>query len=73
MPKVFDDLEPVKQVAARLGKHPRTIMRWTKQVDGLPFIRIGQIPYLHLPSVQAWIEHHIQHPNPTRPQSGRSR
>jgi hypothetical protein len=46
-------------------------MRWTRQADGLPFVRIGQIPYLHIPSTQKWIERRIQHPNP--PHTARKR
>jgi hypothetical protein len=65
MSQAFDQLETVKQVAARLNKHPRTIMRWTREPDGLPFLRLGQIPYIHLPSAQAWIERRILRPNPT--------
>ena len=70
-PQAFDQLETVKQVAARLNKHPRTIMRWTRQADGLPFVRIGKVPYLHVPSTQRWIERRIQHPNP--PHTARKR
>jgi transposase-like protein len=66
MPQAFDDLETIKQAARRLGKHPRTLMRWTRQPDGLPFIRLGQVPYLHVPTVTAWLEARIQRPNPTR-------
>jgi hypothetical protein len=69
--QAFDELETVKQVAARLNKNPRTIMRWTQQVDGLPFVRIGQVPYLHIPSTQKWIERRIQRPNPPRTASKR--
>jgi hypothetical protein len=65
--QAFDDIETVKVVAKRLGKHVRTIMRWTKEPDGLPFIRIGQVPYLHIPTTQQWVEHRIQRPNPPRP------
>jgi hypothetical protein len=62
----FDDLEPVRDVAARLGRSVRTLMRWTRQPDGLPVVRIGQTPYLHAPSTQQWIERRMTRPNPTR-------
>jgi hypothetical protein len=45
--KSIDDLEPVRVVAARLGRSHRTLMRWT--------VRIGQRPYLHAPSTAQWI------------------
>lgn len=65
-PRSFDDLETVKDAARRLGKHPRTLMRWTRQPDGMPFVRIGLVPYLHIPTVKAWIEGRITRPNPVR-------
>jgi hypothetical protein len=34
--------------------------------DGLPFVRLGQVPYLHIPSAKAWIEIRIHRPNPVR-------
>jgi hypothetical protein len=64
--RIFDDLEPIKEAARRLNKHPRTLMRWTRLPDGLPFVRLGQVPYLHVPSAKAWIESRIRRPNPVR-------
>ena len=64
--RTFDDLEPIKDAARRLNKHPRTLMRWTRLPDGLPFVRLGQVPYLHIPSAKAWIESRIHRPNPVR-------
>jgi len=66
MSRTFEDLESVKEVAQRLGKHPRTVMRWTRLPDGLPFIRLGNVPYLHAPTTQEWIERRITRPNPSR-------
>jgi excisionase family DNA binding protein len=62
----FDNLETARDVAKRLGVSLRTIMRWTKQPDGLPFVRIGQRPYLHGPTVQDWIARRMVQPNPSR-------
>jgi hypothetical protein len=62
----FDDLEPVRTVARRLGRSVRTVMRWTKMPDGLPFVRVGQTPYLHAPPTRQWIERRLKRPNPTR-------
>lgn len=60
MPQAFADLETIKEAAARLGKHPRTLMRWTRKPDGLPFVRIGQVPYLHGPTVNRWIARRLE-------------
>jgi hypothetical protein len=65
-PRSFDDLETIKDAARRLGKHPRTLMRWTRMPDGLPFVRLGLTPYLHAPTAKAWIEGRIHRPNPVR-------
>jgi len=64
--EIFDELETVKEAARHLRKHPRTLMRWTRLPDGLPFVRLGQVPYLHIPTAKAWIESRIHRPNPVR-------
>ena len=61
----FDDVS-IKQAAQQLGKHPRTLMRWTREPNGLPFIRLGQAPYIHLPTLAVWLKGRIQRPNPPR-------
>jgi excisionase family DNA binding protein len=65
-PHLLDDLIPAKEAARQLGHHVRTIMRWTREPGGLPFVRLGQRPYLHLPTVRRWIERRMERPNPAR-------
>ena len=64
--EIFDELETVKEAAQHLRKHPRTLRRWTRLPDGLPIVRLGQVPYLHIPTAKAWIESRIHRPNPVR-------
>ena len=66
-PQAFSDLEPISKAAKRLRKHPRTLMRWTEKPDGLPYIRLGRVPYLHIPTTDAWIAARMKRPNPTHP------
>jgi hypothetical protein len=65
-PRSFDDLEPLADVARRLGRHPRTLKRWTQKPDGLPYVLLGAVPYLHIPTANAWVESRITRPNPAR-------
>jgi hypothetical protein len=53
-------------LADELHRHPRTIIRWTNQPDGLPFIKLGNRRLYHLPSVRDWLLHKLRKPNTRR-------
>jgi excisionase family DNA binding protein len=59
----YIDLDPL---AAELGRNPRTIMRWTEQPDGLPFVRLGRRILFKRESVREWIAAREHKPNPRR-------
>jgi hypothetical protein len=62
---VLEDLAPVEEVAADLGKNPATLRRWSRRPNGLPFVRIGRKVYLHVPTMRAWLLGNMHKPNPT--------
>jgi hypothetical protein len=67
MNDVLKDLVDVNQFAADLGKNPRTIYRWTEQEDGLPFVKLGKMRLIHLPTAREWIMSRMRRRNPDRP------
>ena len=54
-----------RQQGHGLSRGPRQT-KWTRSPDRLPFVRLGRVPYLHIPSSKAWIESRIHRPNPVR-------
>jgi excisionase family DNA binding protein len=59
----YIDLDPL---AEELGRHPRTIMRWTEQPNGLPFVQLGRRILFKRESVRDWISAHERKPNTLR-------
>src|SRR5262245_2397247 len=59
----YIDLDPL---AEELGRHPRTIMRWTEERDGLPFVRLGRRIMFKRESVRDWISAREHKPNSRR-------
>ena len=64
------DLEPF---AEKVNRHPRSVRRWTKEPDGLPFVKIGNRVLIHVETAKAWIFGRLQKPNPPRTSSARGR
>ena len=63
---ILQDFLPIDVFAKELGKHPRTISRWTNEPDGLPFTKLGRVRLIHLPTARKWLADRMVHPNPTR-------
>jgi hypothetical protein len=59
----FLDLEPF---AAECKRDPRTVRRWMKEPDGLPYTKIGNRILLHIPTAREWILRRMHRPNPRR-------
>jgi hypothetical protein len=64
--QVFDDLAEKREFAEQANKTPRTIDRWCNEPDGLPYIKLGNKRYIHIPSARAWMLRRLQQPNPRR-------
>ncbi len=60
------DLVEHTELAAEISKHPRTISRWSNQPGGLPFIKIGNKRFYHVPTVRDWILSRTRNADPRR-------
>ena len=44
-------------------KHPRTVKRWTKGADGLPYATLGKTVIIHVPTARDWLFGRMRRPN----------
>jgi hypothetical protein len=63
------DLEPFAKI---VGRHPRSVRRWTQEPDGLPFTKIGSRVLIHVETAKAWIFGRMRQPNARRSSRSRS-
>ena len=63
----YYDLEPF---AKQVGRHPRTVRRWMDQVDGLPYVKLGNRILIRRASALEWIAGQERRPN-RRPEARR--
>jgi hypothetical protein len=63
---VFADFLELKQVALDAHKHPRTILRWTNEPDGLPYVKVGNKRLIHPATMRDWLMSRMRRPNPER-------
>jgi hypothetical protein len=61
---ILSDYAEVPQIAAEAKKHPRTILRWMDQPDGLPFVKLGNRRLVHIPTARQWLLGRMKNPNP---------
>lgn len=52
-------------------RHPRTVKRWTKSPDGLPYAMLGKTPIIHIPTAREWLLGRMRRPNPRKSASAR--
>lgn len=65
-PKLLDGWEYLDDFADEVEKHPRTVERWTKQADGLPYAQLGNHKIIHIPTAREWLLSRMRNPNPRR-------
>jgi hypothetical protein len=68
-PKLLDDWQDINELAAEFSKSPRTIKRWTKGPDGLPFAYFGDRQWFYRPKTREWMLGRLHKPNPRREQA----
>jgi hypothetical protein len=73
---VLDGYARIEEIAQDLGLHPATLRRWTKRLDGLPFLRVGRSIYLHIAGTREWLERRerpkpVEQRGPGRPRKPR--
>jgi hypothetical protein len=65
--RVLDDYVELPEFArTEVKRHPRTVRRWTREPDGLPFTTMGQTVLIHLPTARQWLADRMVKPNPRR-------
>jgi len=66
-PKLLDDWLLLEDFARdEVQKHPRTVRRWTKEPDGLPYSWYGKTLIIHIPSARQWLFNKMRRPAPRR-------
>jgi hypothetical protein len=73
MTDLLADFIPLERFAKSVGKHVRTVYRWTDAADGLPYTRLGNQRLIHVGTAHAWLMQRMRHPNPPRRRRGRRR
>lgn len=63
---LLKDYMTTKQLAKDLGLCDRTIVRWTKKVEGLPFTQLGNRRLFKRETVIAWLDAQERRPNARR-------
>ncbi len=46
---------PEQELAAQLGRNPRTLWRWRKLRIGPPFVMVGEVPYYSVEAARQWL------------------
>jgi hypothetical protein len=59
----FCDLEPF---AENVNRHPRSVYRWLKQPNGLPYVKLGSRILIPVAAARGWIDSQIHQSNPRR-------
>jgi hypothetical protein len=64
---LLDDWLELDEFARKeVKRHPRTVTRWTREPDGLPFAYLGKTPIVHIPTARDWLLGRMRRPNPRR-------
>jgi hypothetical protein len=66
-PRLLDDWKYLHDFAHdEVKKHPRTVERWTKGPNGLPYAYLGNQKIIHIPSAREWLFGRMRNPNQRR-------
>ena len=70
--RLLDDWLELEDFALNeVKRHPRTVKRWTKQPDGLPYAMLGRTPIIHIPTAREWLLSGMRRPNQRKPARAR--
>jgi len=65
--KFLEDWVPYTEFAKKeVKRHPRTVDRWTRSANGLPYAMLGRIKMIHIPTARQWLLGRMRNPNPSR-------
>jgi hypothetical protein len=62
-PTVLDEFLKVEDFARDIKRHPRTVSRWMRQPNGLPYTQLGKTPLIHGPTARQWLLGQMRTPN----------
>jgi hypothetical protein len=62
----LDDYVDIHEFAKQVGRHVRTVKRWTQARDGLPFAQLGSRVLINVPVARDWLQARMHNPNPLR-------
>jgi hypothetical protein len=65
-PSILDDYVAEAEFAEAHNLSQRTVARYRKQPNGLPFVEFGGRIFIHIPSAKAWLDARLCQLNPTR-------
>ena len=60
---LLDDCLEIEAFAQTIKRHPRTVIRWMREPDGLPYTRLGKTPIIHVPTAREWLLGRMRRPN----------
>jgi hypothetical protein len=64
---LLDDCLELEEFARReVKRHPRTVKRWTRGPDGLPYTSLGKTIIIHIPTAREWMLGRMRRPNQRR-------
>jgi hypothetical protein len=64
--RILDEWVPEPAFAKANGISPRTVARYRKEKNGLPYSYMGGRVVIHLPSAREWLMKRLIRPNSTR-------
>jgi hypothetical protein len=65
---LFEDYVDLALFADNVDRDPRTVRRWMRGPNGLPYTRIGNRILIHIPTARDWIFRRMRRPNPSHQQ-----
>jgi hypothetical protein len=63
---ILDGFAPQGDFAKAHNVCERTVARYRKEPDGLPYMTFGGRIFIHVAGARGWLERRVRRPNPTR-------
>jgi hypothetical protein len=65
-PEFLADYVEIDEFAKQVDRCTRSVWRWTRKADGLPYVRLGNRLLIHIPTARAWLLARMHRPNRRR-------
>jgi hypothetical protein len=63
---ILDEYAAEAEFAEEHKLSQRTVARYRKRPNGLPWVEFGGRIFIHIPGAKRWLERRVRHPNPLR-------